>query len=443
MSKKTSTKKSYVYLAAEVDKKGNHIHYKIGCSTQVEKRVNGKITSDNGNDIILLKKKEGDRELERYLIYTRYKKYRIHGEWFLPDKFIFADFDSVIKPDDAKVLIENYENALDESGRRQKVEKITKISKREIKKVMKNCGGYTLKLEGGARHFIDIKKAVKNNVPLLTPSYNRVHGPDQQRTGKSISLYGSQGPLMVITPIMADAAGIEYRHFDGTKCSASDKKTGLVIVDGNGRVDYLLKVPFEYWPKTLIASFPVEDCLGYYDIAKIIQEVNVNTKPWHTADYNLMRAIERGPHPMFDSIQEARAKGYPYSTACIIYTLRDNIKKSTILGTKDNDELAENYKYALIVHEEMVKKFGEGKDGVIKSIKISKLIRDQWNKFVASSDADTATKRICEFIRSISKDVVERMREATPTTTKEGLRVTRDEVREKEFSVAFDMFIHK
>lgn len=311
----------------------------------------------------------------------------------------------------------------------------TDVVEAEIQRVISDPRYYATPFTGGQNCIINIKEAVADGIEIATPKINRIHGKDKQKTGESIEKYGAQCVLIGITAAMARAVGLEITSFKSQKGNIDD--SAIVIIDGNGRLDYLMNLPIAEWPD-LYATFPNPDANGFYNIAKVYEEINTNIKTWGTQDFMQKRLLEEGTscHKGWEMVNELLRKGYLYQAACETATLNiDRIKKGEILSAS-GDYVFANYYSAVQIHDSLVKKFGEGEDKILKTKHIPMLVSTLWRGLQRESGNAIATEKFVAFIEQLSDDVVNQMQAAKATKTDTG-KVSKDEHRKAIFEKAY------
>lgn len=317
----------------------------------------------------------------------------------------------------------------------ENLKKQTEVVEAEIQRVINDARYHATPFSGGKNCIINLKEAVADGIEVATPKINRIHGKDKQKTGESIEKYGAQCVLIGITAAMARAVGLEITSFKSQKGNIDD--SAIVIIDGNGRLDYLLERPISEW-SDVFAIFPSPDANGLYNIAKVYEEVNTNIKTWGTQDFMQKRLLEEGTscHKGWRLVNELTSKGYLYQAACEAATLNtDRIKKSDILSANGEDVFA-NLDCAVKIHELLVKKFGEGEDKILKTKHIPMLVSTLWRGLQRESGNAIATEKFVAFIEQLSDDVVNQMKAAKATKTDTG-KVSKDEHRKAIFEKAY------
>lgn len=306
----------------------------------------------------------------------------------------------------------------------------TAVVKAEIQRVINDPRYNATPFNGGKNCIINLKEAAARGIKLVFPKINRIHGKDKIKTGESIEKYGAQCVLIVITGPIAEAVGIEPQKGNVDIIT-------IVVIDGNGRLAYLLERPISEW-SDVFAIFPSPDANGLYNIAKVYEEVNTNIKTWGTQDFMQKRLLEEGTscHKGWRLVNELTRKGYLYQAACEAATLNtDRIKKSDILSANGEDVFA-NLDCAVKIHESLVKKFGEGEDKILKTKHIPMLVSKLWRDLQRESGNAIATDKFVAFIEQLPDDIVTSMKEAKAYKVDNG-KVSKDEHRKAIFENAF------
>lgn len=355
--------------------------------------------------------------------------------------------------------MEKKEKSIEASRKLASKKKKTRKCLKEIDRVVSNpiYGGCSMIMRNGEKEsLIDLKKAVlENNVPLFTMTLNRKHGRDLERTGKSISEFGAQMPLMIVTAKMADIAGIKYTHFDGSAAGEKEKEIGLVVIDGNGRAQYLLNCTEEQWPRTVLGKFPVVNRQGLLDIHDVIAEVNYHVKMWGAKDFIHKRTRDFGYHKMWEKIIDLCDKGYTLRSAGVFAgLLYRSLRKSELL-TYSNDFYFRYYDAAKDIHTAMIDKFGEGSDRTLKSTGVPIQLVKIWNELVSTYTVDSSKTFLVTFIKKLPKVKVNSINAATTLELKteellpDGTKkfriqiIPKEEAKASQFNAEYGKFFGK
>lgn len=308
----------------------------------------------------------------------------------------------------------------------------------EIKRVSSDSLYGATTFAGGSNAVVEVSQAHQNGVYLAAADVNREHGSDEAKTGASIMLYGMQHPILIITYKMAMAAGIKVKHFKFDPDQTHEwNDNDLVLLDGHGRIDFLLSIEKDKWPQ-VYGVFPSPDKEGFYDLTKLMAEINVNVSKWATQDLVQKRRLEEGvkAHEGWGMIDELVKKGYKYQAACQAVTLEtDRIKVSDVNGG-DAKVIFANYTSAIKVHEALVTKFGEN---VLKTKEFSREVSSLWKDLVGKGGNDFAVTHMLSFIEAISPATVSAINNAK----KSDKGVSKDEQRKQLLKDAFDLYCSK
>lgn len=320
----------------------------------------------------------------------------------------------------------------------QRLKEYTVEVEREIDAVVEQKDIYG-SVRVGEGVVIDLSRAVKNGIHLFGMSVNREHGKDEQKTGASILADGAQSWVEVETYKIAKLYGIKVRHLTNDADQTSDPEdTSLVLIDAHGRLNFLMQYDVNEWP-SLYAHFPAKDALGYYNINKIMELINVNSRSWSTAEFVQKRILEDGDgtHKGWWRIVELVKRGYNYQAACQLCTLgKDRIKKTEVIKG-DASVIFENYDEALLISEALIDRFGEGEDKTLKTKAFSMEVSELWGLLPKNNGNKDATEQFLKFIRSLSDEKVAKIKNAK--RSKKG--VTKDEVRRQLLDAEFNQFV--
>lgn len=318
-----------------------------------------------------------------------------------------------------------------------KLTPLTEVCEQEITRVISDPNIGAVPYANGSNCLIDLRKV---HPYLYTPQVNRLHGTDQKKTGDSLMSYGSQHLLLVVTVKIAVAAGLVPEHFG----NAPDKNQpvsehGFVLLDGNGRVNYLMGIPVDEWPE-VYAVFPTKDAAGIYDINKIFDIINTQVSVWKTQDMVQKRLLIDGAnaHPGWKMVQElVNKKKYKYQAACQLATLETDRVNKTRVTTGDANDVFSHYGSAKKIFDVLVVKFGEDTD-TLKTKEFTKGISALWKMLQKKYGDDLATEYFLDFLsNSLSEAKVKEINEAK--SVKSG--ISKDEKRKTILNNEFSNFI--
>lgn len=316
---------------------------------------------------------------------------------------------------------------------------VTKIGEEELQRLMTYSNDVVFPI-GADNMVINLMAFIRNGGVVVTPVVNREHGKDQERTGESILTYGAQRQLLFITKRMADAAGMAVTRFSNDKSAMPIPDDALVMLDGNGRMNYIFGLEDSMKPN-LYAAFIVKDALGYYNPRKVMEVINTEIVIWKTQDMVQKRQLEdgEGAHEGWSLIQQLIKKGYKYQSACQCVTLTTDRIKSKEVTTGDSSAIFIHFKSAKRIHNALVERFGEGEDNTLKTKEFTKEISILWNKLQRKSGDDMATEHFIKFIQGLKDSKVNEIKNAK--TVKGGLK--KDDIRKNILNEQFNQFIGK
>lgn len=291
----------------------------------------------------------------------------------------------------------------------------------------------------------NLTEAIKNGLEVAMPAVNRKHGKDQEKTGESIIEDGAQTLLLVVPNEVARVAGVEIVRFPTDKNRGEVTMDGFTLINGNGRLGYLLGLEPEKRP-VLYATLIEPDSEGFYNIPRAMSAINEHHSQWKTQDKLQKKIMEAGKdaHRLLVKTRELVNSGYNYQAACQLTTLLpDRITSSQL----ENGDFANIFRYgdqADKVRAELIAKFGEGDDKTLKTKPFSMEICRQFallikacRKKVDKTDADEgdahekSVEMACDymtsFISNISdkkvKDIKAAKKSKEPGSTKDIERV--------------------
>ena len=342
-----------------------------------------------------------------------------------------------VKAKKAKAVVEKDYKPVYSDQKKEELEYVSMTAKEAIQLTIESPDIPTVPF-GNHNCLINLTAAYKNGINLLTPVVNRKHGKDKDRTGESIRMYGAQRHLLVITKSMADAASIKVARFSSDKRTGDMRENDLVLIDGNGRVEYLLSLEEEDMP-IFWATFIEPDASGYYNPSKSMEIINTNTLMWKTPDMVQKRLLDEGDaaHEGFMLIQELMKKGYMYQSACMTCTLATDRIKVKEVNTGDANKIFEFLENAKKIHFALVEKFGEGDDKTLKTKEFPKEVSTLWRRLEHKLGAEQATEVFVKFINGFKDTKVSEVRQAE--NDKNGMK--KDDKRKKILNEQFNQFI--
>lgn len=316
---------------------------------------------------------------------------------------------------------------------------VTKIGEEELHRLMTYSKGVVFPI-GEDNLVINLMAFIRNGGVVVTPVVNREHGKDQERTGESILTYGAQRQLLFITKRMADAAGMAVTRFSNDKSTIPIPDDALVMLDGNGRMNYIFGLEDSMRPN-IYATFIVKDALGYYNPRKVMEVINTEIVIWKTQDMVQKRQLEdgEGAHEGWSLIQQLIKKDYKYQSACQCVTLNTDRIKSKEVTTGDSSAIFIHFKSAKRIHKALVERFGEGEDNTLKTKEFTREVSVLWNKLQRKSGDDIATEQFIKFIQGLKDSKVNEIKSAK--NVKGGLK--KDDIRKNILNEQFNQFIGK
>jgi hypothetical protein len=261
-------------------------------------------------------------------------------------------------------------------------------------------------LPGEKGVILNLTAAVRDGIELSTPSYNRAHGKDKERTSKSIEEIGLQHPLIVATSAMADAAGMPVKRFPTDPKKDSPLGSSLTIIDGNGRIEGLLSKPIEERPE-IYAVFPSLDANDQMNLKKLYVHINMNVSTWGGPDFLVLKVMEPKPHEAWTFIKGLQDKGYGHTASNVLATLKKgNITKTQLTKVDlDEEKLFDRFKFAKKILALLVMTFGEEND-VLKTKQVPEEIAGCLQDLVEKDGIDKAVETMLAFLKSLKSDQV-------------------------------------
>ena len=282
----------------------------------------------------------------------------------------------------------------------------TEVYNAEVARVLADPRYHAQSLPGEKGVILNLTAAVRDGIELSTPSYNRAHGKDLDRTAKSIEEISLQHPLIVATSAMAEAAGMPVKRFDTDPNKDRPLSLSLTIIDGNGRARPLLKMPVDEWPD-VYAVFPSLDANNQMNLKKVYVHINMNVSTWGGPDFLVLKVMEPEPHEAWTYIKGLQDKGYGHTASNVLARLRKGNITKTQLTKVDLDEakLFERFEYAKKVHAQLVETFGEDTD-VLKTKQVPEEMVDRLEDLVQDAGLEKAVEKMIAFLKSLKSDEV-------------------------------------
>ncbi len=323
---------------------------------------------------------------------------------------------------------------------------VKSIVEEEMDKILNDKAYSATPFSNGANAILDLNTAVANGIILLTPEVNRTHGKDEFTTGESLMRHGAQHPLIVISRPMAEAAGIKVVRFsndpDKDKPVPDDAKA-LVVIDGNGRINYLYDIEPNLWPE-ITAVFPRKNRAGYYDIPTCINCINTDVSKWKTQDFVQKLILEEGAdtHEGWKMINQLVRQGYGYQSACQLATLEtDRIQKNKVCAG-DTKTIFLHFESASKVFEVLSERFSKDLTP-IKTKEFTKEVSAQWKLLQKNYGDSEATVHYVNFLKETLTDIfVKSIQEAKVVKGTKG-KISKDEVRKNTLQKAFYQYVGK
>ena len=285
-------------------------------------------------------------------------------------------------------------------------EQETKVYFAEVERILADPRYHAIRLPGGKGVIMNLTAAVRDCIELSTPSYNRAHGKDKERTAKSIEEIGLQHPLIVATSAMADAAGMPVKRFSTDPKKDSPLGPSLAIIDGNGRIEELLSTAIEEW-SDVYAVFPSLDAVGQMNLKKVYVHINMNVSTWGGPDFLVLKVMEPEPHEAWTYMKKLQDDGYGHTASNVLTTLKKGNITKTQLTKVDLDEakLFDRFESAKKVHAQLVITFGEEND-VLKTKQVPEEMVDCLQGLVEKDGIDKAVETMLAFLKSLNSDQV-------------------------------------
>ena len=245
---------------------------------------------------------------------------------------------------------------------------------------------------------------------------------------------------------MAEATGIKAVRFsndpDKDKPIPADPKA-LVVLDGNGRMNYLLGVEPNLWPE-ITAVFPRKNRAGYYDFPTCINCINTDVSKWKTQDFVQKLILEEGTdtHEGWKMINQLVRQGYGYQAACQLATLEtDRIQKNKVCAG-DSKSVFLHFESSSKIFEVLSERFSKDLTP-IKTKEFTKEVSAQWKLLQKNYGDSEATVHYVNFLKETLTDIfVKSIQEAKVVKGTKG-KISKDEVRKNTLQKAFYQYVGK
>jgi hypothetical protein len=293
-----------------------------------------------------------------------------------------------------------------EAGKQALLQKVTAQYDQSIKEII-DKPSYSAVKYGKDNCLINLTDFVKRRGVLVRPSLNRLHGSDQKKTGESLLKDSPQHILITLPYSVAKAAGIKVEYFlkySGDK-KAPIPEDALVIIDGNGRIEYLYSKKIDEWP-AIWATMAAKDKDGMINPGNIITIINTNATVWKGADYltELLLTLGVSADKRWQTVDSLYKSGYSFTASAEwVRFIKGNITRKQIIReieTADN-EMFKYSEHAERIYDVMKKRFGEGNDKVMKNRPFVEKLIAIWESLKDGKyDAKGSTDILVDFLSS-------------------------------------------
>lgn len=260
---------------------------------------------------------------------------------------------------------------------------------------------------------INLTKAIESGVGIYMPKVNRKHGKDMFSTGESICNDGAQALLLVIPLSVALAAGMEIVRFSSDKSTEDIGESGLVSINGNGRLEYILSLEPDKRP-TLYATLIEPNKQGYYDVPQAMSVINEYQSQWKTQDKMTKKIMEMGTNanPYLVATRQLVNRGFNYQAACQLTTLKPDRITSKFLESGNWDEIFVYGMQAVKVREALFNTFGKA-EPMFKKKPFTQKICQIFDLLLKSQggDPDVACSILVNFITTIEAEQIAKIKE--------------------------------
>lgn len=313
---------------------------------------------------------------------------------------------------------------------KQHLDAVTKVVDEEILRVQDDERFNAIPFNNGDNCIINLKECREEGIVLVSPEVNRIHGKDQTTTGDSLMTDGAQHMAIVVTKAMADAANIGVVRFSNDEHKSDPiPDDALVLLDGNGRMNYLLEHDVKDWPN-IFATFPSKNKAGLYNLPTVMNKINTQVSIWKTQDLVQKRIMEEGSkaHDGWKMINNLVRSGYKYQAACQIATLgTDRIKKDEVCKSGNEDTVFIHIESAKKIYAKAKEVFGND-ESPLKTKAFTREISEQWQKLQKTNGDDKATEQYVDFLNGLTEKEIKGVLDAKAKSTDSG-KVSKDAVR--------------
>ena len=222
---------------------------------------------------------------------------------------------------------------------------------------------------------------------------------------------GAQIMCLVIPATVAVRFGYKVTDFDGNPIPDDKLCMTIVIIDGQTRYSAIRKIRKENPDKKvpgLYAYFP----LNWVKLDKMLQAINLKVFTWSNSDFMtgvISNAnVDEPAKAALKYIQNLETKGYNYTAACELVTLKKGIiRKGPLVKAMSEEKPQLDFslsEFGIDIHRVAITKFIGKYENALKNKTVPELIIAKWEKSCKELSQKEATEYIKSFLGGLASD---------------------------------------
>ena len=256
---------------------------------------------------------------------------------------------------------------------------------------------------------------------------------------------GAQIMCLVIPATVAVRFGYKVTNFDGNPIPDDKLCMTIVIIDGQTRYSAIRKIRKENPDKKvpgLYAYFP----LNWVKLDKMLQAINLKVFTWSNSDFMtgvISNAnVDEPTKTALKYIQNLETKGYNYTAACELVTLKKGIiRKGPLVKAMSEEKPQLDFslsEFGIDIHRVAITKFIGKYENALKNKTVPELIIAKWEKSCKELSQKEATEYIKSFLGGLASDELVEME--SPSEYKRGCGKKKEVFVRKQFEKSFQNF---
>lgn len=263
--------------------------------------------------------------------------------------------------------------------------------------------------------------------------------------GAQIMCLVAQIMCLVIPATVAVRFGYKVTDFDGNPIPDDKLCMTIVIIDGQTRYSAIRKIrknnPDKKAPR-LYAYFP----LSWVKLDKMLQAINLKVFTWSNSDFMtgvISNAnVDEPTKAALKYIQNLETKGYNYTAACELVTLKKGIiRKGPLVKAMSEEKPQLDFslsEFGIDIHRVAITKFIGKYENALKNKTVPELIIAKWEKSCKELSQKEATEYIKSFLGGLASDELVEME--SPSEYKRGCGKKKEVFVRKQFEKSFQNF---